>query len=88
MKKTLTVLTVGLGLLLTGCSAGPPGPADGYTGQATVDHSYRNSRKSGCKVVVKLPDGRQDTLSVGRRTDCTGWDAGKTIRINNGALVK
>lgn len=86
MKKTLIILTVGL--LLTGCSAGPPGPANGYTGQATIDHSYRNSRKSGCKVVIKLPDGRQDTLSVGRRTDCTGWDKGKTISINQGRLVK
>lgn len=88
MKKTLTVLTIGLGLVLTGCSSGPPGPSDNYTGKAIIERSYKNSRKTGCRVVVKLPNGQTDELRVGRRTTCDGWEAGKTIQINNGALVK
>jgi uncharacterized protein YceK len=90
MKKIFTVLTLGLGLLLTGCSSAPhvPSPAEGYSGTAVIEKSYRNSHKTGCRVVVKLPNGQTDELRVGRRTQCTGWDQGKTIRINNGALVK
>jgi hypothetical protein len=53
-----------------------------------IEKSYRNSHKTGCRVVVKLPNGQTDELRVGRRTQCTGWDQGKTININNGALVK
>lgn len=90
MKKTLVALTIGLGLILTGCSSAPPtpSPADGYTGTAMIVKSYRTSHKTGCRVVVKLPDGQQDELRVGRRTQCTGWDAGKTINIHEGRLVK
>jgi hypothetical protein len=89
MKKTLTIMTIGMGLLLTGCSTEvAAGPADHYTGPATIEKSYRNSSKSGCKVVAKLPNGQFDTLSVGRRTQCTNWPAGKAININDGRLVK
>ena len=90
MKKTLTVLALGLGLALSACSSTPhvPTAAEGYTGTAVIEKSYRTSHKTGCRVVVKLPNGKTDELRVGRRTQCTGWDAGKTIRINNGALVK
>jgi uncharacterized protein YceK len=90
MKKTLTALTLGLGLLLTGCSSAPhvPRVTEGYSGTAVIEKSYRTSHKTGCRVVVKLPNGKTDELRVGSRTRCDGWDAGKTIRINNGALVK
>ncbi len=88
MKKSIAVLALGLGLVLSACSAPVPTAAAGYTGTAVIEKSYKNSRKTGCRVVVKLPDGRTDELRVGRRTTCDGWDAGKTIRINNGALVK
>lgn len=87
MKKTLTVLALGLGLTLSACSAPTPTAATGYTGPAVIEKSYRTSHKTGCRVVVKLPNGQTDELRVGRRTQCTGWDAGKTIQINNGALV-
>jgi hypothetical protein len=90
LKKTITVLALGLGLMLSACSATPyvPTASEGYTGTAVIEKSYRTSHKTGCRVVVKLPDGRTDELRVGRRTQCTGWDAGKTIKINNGKLVK
>lgn len=89
MKKTITVLALGLGLLLTGCSSAPyvPTAAEGYTGTAIIVESYRTSHKTGCRVVVKLPNGQTDELRVGRRTQCTGWDAGKIININQGSLV-
>lgn len=88
MKKSIAVLALGLGLLLSACSAPVPTAASGYTGTAVIEKSYRTSYKTGCRVVVKLPNGQTDELRVGRRTQCTGWDQGKTIRINNGALVK
>lgn len=86
MRKPLGVLTLGLGLLLSSCGA--PGPADHYTGPAVVKDSYKNSRKTGCKLVVALPDGQTDTVSVGRRTTCTGYDRGGTVQLNNGSLVR
>jgi hypothetical protein len=88
MKKTLIALTLGLGLALSACGApAPSGPAANYTGSAVIEKSYRTSHKTGCRVVVKLPNGQTDELRVGRRTQCTGWDAGKTISINQGRLV-
>lgn len=86
MKKTLGVLALGMGLLLSGCGA--PGPADRYTGPAVVEDSYKNSRKSGCKLVVALPDGQTDTVSVGRRTTCNGYSKGQSIQLSNGKLVR
>lgn len=89
MKKTLTILAIASALTLSACGAPqPPGPAAHYTGTATITDSYVKSRKSGCKVVVKLPDGQADTLSVGRKTKCTGWDKGKSISISDGRLVR
>lgn len=88
MKKAITVLALGLGLTLSACAPHVPTAAEGYTGTAVIEKSYRTSHKTGCRVVVKLPNGKTDELRVGRRTQCTGWDTGKTIRINNGALVK
>lgn len=87
MKKSITVLALGLGLTLSACAPHVPGPAEGYTGTAMIEKSYRNSHKTGCRVVVKLPDGQRDELRVGRRTQCTGWDAGKIINIHHGRLV-
>ena len=89
MNKIVTVLALGLGLTLSACSPTPhvPGPAEGYTGTAMIEKSYRTSHKTGCRVVVKLPNGQTDELRVGRRTQCTGWDAGKIININQGRLV-
>ncbi|SDQ18182.1 hypothetical protein [Pseudarthrobacter chlorophenolicus] len=86
MKKTLGGLALGLGLLLTGCSA--PGPADHYTGSAVIQDTYKNSRKSGCKLIVAMPDGTTDTVSVGRRTTCNGYSKGQSIQISNGRLVR
>lgn len=86
MKKSLGVLTLGLGLLLSGCGA--PGPADHYTGPAVIQDSYKNSRKTGCKLVVALPDGQTDTVSVGRRTTCDGYDKGRSVQLSNGNLVR
>lgn len=86
MKKSLGVLALGLGLLLSGCAA--PGPTSHYTGSAVIQDSYKNSRKSGCKLVVALPDGQTDTVSVGRRTTCDGYDKGRTVQISNGSLVR
>ena len=88
MKKLLAVLALGLGLILSGCAAGPPQATDNYTGKATILESYRNSRKGGCKLVVKLPDGQQGTVSVGRRTSCDGWTPGRVVSITKGALNK
>lgn len=88
MKKTLIVLTLGLGLLTSGCATHVPSAADGYTGTAVIKDSYRQSRKSGCKVVVKLPSGQEAKLSVGRRTSCTGWNPGRTVTLTNGRLNK
>lgn len=85
LKKSFTVVGVGLGLLLTGCGA--PGPAAEYTGPAVIQDAYKNSRKTGCKLVVKLPDGQTDTVRVGRRTTCDGWAKGQSIQINDGRPV-
>lgn len=86
MKKMLGVLALGLGLLLAGCAA--PGPTYHYTGSAVIQDSYKNSRKSGCKLVVALPDGRTDTVSVGRRTTCDGYNKGQSVHLTNGNLVR
>lgn len=86
MKKKLGVLAMGLGLLLAGCAA--PGPADDYTGSAVVQDTHRASRKSGCKLVVILPDGRTDTVSVGRRTTCDGYTKGQSVQLRSGNLVR
>lgn len=88
MKKPLIVLSLAAGLLLTGCASSPPGPAEHYTGKATIKESYRTSHKTGCRVVVKLPNGQEDTLRVGRRTYCDGWTPGRVITITNGVLDK
>lgn len=88
MKKTLIGLSLAAGLLLTGCASSTPGPADHYTGKATIKESYRNSSKTGCKLVIKLPNGQEDTVRVGRRTTCNGWDAGRVITLTNGVLNK
>lgn len=85
MKKRLTVLAVGLGLLLSGCGEGP---ADEYTGPAVVQDTHKTSRKSGCKLVASLPSGQTDTISVGRRTTCTGFNKGQTVQLNDGDLVR
>jgi hypothetical protein len=86
MKKSLGVLALGLGLLLSGCAA--PGPANHYTGSAVVQDAYRSSSKSGCKLVVALPNDQKDTVSVGRRTSCTGYSKGQSVQLNNGSLVR
>ncbi|MET4144113.1 hypothetical protein [Arthrobacter sp. UYCo732] len=86
MKNTVAVLALGIGLLLTSCSA--PGPADKYTGSAVIQDTYKNSSKSGCKLVVSLPDGQTDTISVGRRTSCNGFANGQTVQLSNGNLVR
>lgn len=86
MKKPLVVLALGLGLLLSGCGA--PGPADHYTGTAVIQDSYKNSRKTGCKLVIALPDGQTDTVSVGRRTTCDGYSKGQSVQLNNGDLIR
>lgn len=86
MKKSLGVLALGLGLLLSGCAA--PGPASHYSGSAVIQDAHRSSRKSGCKLVVALPNGQRDTISVGRRTTCDGYSKGQTVRLNNGNLVR
>jgi hypothetical protein len=86
MKKSLGALALGLGLLLSGCAA--PGPADHYTGSAVIQDTYRNSRKSGCKLVVALPNEQKDTVSVGRRTTCDGYGKGQSVQLRNGSLVR
>jgi hypothetical protein len=86
MKKSLGVLALGLGLLLSSCGA--PGPADHYTGPAVIQDSYKNSRKTGCKLVVSLPNDQSDTISVGRRTTCDGYSKGQSVQLNNGKLVR
>jgi hypothetical protein len=86
MKKSLGVLALGLGLLLSGCAA--PGPADHYTGSAVIQDAHRSSRKSGCKLVVTLPDGQTDTVSVGRRTTCDGYDKSRTVQLSDGKLSR
>lgn len=85
LKKRLAVLAVGLGLLLSGCAEGPAGD---YTGPAVVQDTYKSSRKAGCKLVVALPDGQTDTVSVGRRTTCTGYSKGQSVQLNDGNLVR
>lgn len=86
MKTKLTVLALGLGLLLTGCGA--EGPADEYTGPVVIQDTHKTSRKSGCKLVVAMPNGQTDTVSVGRRTTCSGFNKGQTVHLNHGDLVR
>lgn len=85
MKKRPTVLAVGLGLLLTGCAEGP---ADEYTGAVVIQGTHKTSRKSGCKLVVAMPNGQTDTISVGRRTTCSGYNKGQTVQLNDGNLIR
>lgn len=86
MKKSLGVLALGLGLLLSGCVA--PGPSSHFTGSALIKDTYVSSRKSGCKLVVTLPNEQKDTISVGRRTTCTGYSKGQSVQLKNGNLVR
>jgi hypothetical protein len=86
MKKSLGAMALGLGLLLSGCAA--PGPANHYTGSAVIQDTYVSSRKSGCKLVVTLPNEQRDTISVGRRTTCTGYNKGQSVQLRNGSLAR
>jgi hypothetical protein len=86
MKKSLGAMALGLGLLLSGCAA--PGPANHYTGSAVIQDTYMSSRKSGCKLVVTLPNEQRDTISVGRRTTCAGYSKGQSVQLRNGSLAR
>ena len=86
MKKIPAVFALGLGLLLTGRAT--PGPAADYTGPAVIKDAYKNSRKTGCKLVVTLPDGQTDTVRVGRRTTCDGYNEGQEVQLRDGDLVR
>lgn len=39
-------------------------------------------------LVVALPNGQTDTISVGRRTTCVGFNKGQTVQLNEGDLVR
>jgi hypothetical protein len=86
LKKAPVIVALGVGLLLSGCSA--PGPAAEYTGPAVIKDAYKTSRKTGCKLVVTLPDGQTDTVRVGRRTTCDGYNEGQEVQLRDGDLVR
>lgn len=71
---------------MSGCAA--PGSASNYTGEVVIENSHRASRKAGCKLLVKLPSGETDTVRVGRRTTCNGYDKGRIVELNEGRLIR
>lgn len=86
MKKPLIGLTIGLGLVLTGCGPVPPSPADNYSGKAVVDESHSSGTKQGCEVWFTLANGQKDKERLGRRASCDGWTAGRQITLTNGRI--
>jgi hypothetical protein len=88
MKRTLIGLTLGLSLLLTGCSY-HSGPAieSQYNGKAVVTGSGGSGTKRGCEVYFTLSKtGQKDTQHLGRRSSCDGWTAGRIITLTNGLI--
>jgi hypothetical protein len=91
MKKAIVVVGAVAALVLTGC-----GPSryesndvveERYSGTAYVVESKIQSRKSGCKVTLQMPDGDRDTHWVGRRSNCVGWERGRTVMFKDGVKV-
>jgi len=87
LKKTLVVLTVGLGLLMTGCSHSGPATDSRYNGKAIITGSGGSGSKSGCEVFFTLSKtGEKDTEHLGRRSSCDGWDVGRIITLTDGKI--
>lgn len=79
-KKFLLVpATFGLLAISTGCTAAP---IANYTGEAIVK-SHAVSGKN-CRANVQMPDGKSGAVTVGKKTVCTGYTDGITVKIEDG----
>lgn len=87
MKKTLIGLTLGLGLLVTGCAHSGPALDSRYNGKAVITGSGGSGSKSGCEVFFTLgKTGEKDKERLGRRSSCDGWTTGRIITLTDGKI--
>jgi hypothetical protein len=82
ITKKLFLIPAVFGLLVLSTGCGPASPVVGYTGNAIVK-AHSTSGKN-CLAHVELPDGKRGSLTVGKKSVCTGYKDGITIKIENG----
>ena len=82
LAKKLLLIPVTLTLLSLATGCGTPSPIANYTGNAVVK-SHNTSGKN-CQARVELPDGKTGSVTIGKKSTCTGYKDGATVKIENG----
>jgi len=62
-----------------------PAPARGFTGRVTIEELH--VQEEGCSASVKLPDGLEEIVNIGKRDFCETLSQGSVINVKSGRYL-